>query len=93
MILGLVSEIADKVIVMYKGEMVECGYNERDIFKPQTSLYKGIAGCRPDASSKGKRLPVISDFLRRYQDGRYQLMGMQSGNRYQMVSSKKRMIF
>ena len=61
--LGLVSEIADKVIVMYKGEVVEAG-SIKDIFlNPQHPYTKALLSCRPDASSKGKRLPVISDFL------------------------------
>jgi peptide/nickel transport system ATP-binding protein len=61
--LGLVSEIADRVIVMYKGEAVETG-TIKDIFlNPQHPYTKALLSCRPDASSKGKRLPVISDFL------------------------------
>jgi peptide/nickel transport system ATP-binding protein len=61
--LGLVGEIADKVIVMYKGEVVEFG-NVKDIFlKPQHPYTKALLSCRPAANSKGKRLPVISDFL------------------------------
>ena len=61
--LGLVAEIADKVIVMYKGEVVESG-NIKEIFlNPQNAYTKALLSCRPDASSKGKRLPVISDFL------------------------------
>ncbi|HEY5369254.1 MAG TPA: ABC transporter ATP-binding protein [Hanamia sp.] len=61
--LGLVSEIADRVIVMYKGEVVEAG-SIKDIFlDPQHPYTKALLSCRPGASSKGKRLPVISDFL------------------------------
>lgn len=61
--LGLVSEIADKVIVMYKGEVVETG-TIKDIFiNPQHSYTKALLSCRPKASLKGKRLPVISDFM------------------------------
>ena len=61
--LGLVGEIADKVIVMYKGEVVEFG-TVKDIFlKPQHPYTKALLSCRPAANSKGKRLPVISDFL------------------------------
>ncbi len=61
--LGLVAEIADKVIVMYKGDVVEAG-SIKDIFLiPQHPYTKALLSCRPDASSKGKRLPVISDFL------------------------------
>ncbi len=61
--LVLVSEIADRVIVMYKGEAVETG-SIKDIFlNPQHPYTKALLSCRPDASSKGKRLPVISDFM------------------------------
>ncbi len=62
--LGLVAEIADKVIVMYKGEVVETG-EIKDIFKnPKHPYTQALLACRPDASAKGKRLPVISDFLK-----------------------------
>lgn len=61
--LGLVAEIADKVIVMYKGEVVECGSIKEIFLNPQHPYTKALLNCRPDASSKGKRLPVISDFL------------------------------
>ena len=61
--LGLVAEIADKVIVMYRGNIVEYG-GIRDIFiKPQHPYTKALLSCRPTANSKGKRLPIISDFL------------------------------
>jgi peptide/nickel transport system ATP-binding protein len=61
--LGLVSEIADKVIVMYKGEVVECGAIKNIFLNPQHPYTKALLSCRPGAASKGKRLPVISDFL------------------------------
>ncbi|MEO6134880.1 MAG: ABC transporter ATP-binding protein, partial [Ginsengibacter sp.] len=61
--LGLVAEIADKVIVMYQGSVVEAG-SIKDIFlRPQHPYTNALLSCRPKASSKGKRLPVISDFL------------------------------
>ena len=40
--LALVSEIADEVVVMYKGEIVEQGKTERYFFKPTRELYKSI---------------------------------------------------
>ena len=62
--LGLVAEIADKVIVMYKGNVVETG-EIKDIFAhPKHPYTKALLACRPNASSKGKRLPVISDFMK-----------------------------
>ncbi|MEO6894389.1 MAG: ABC transporter ATP-binding protein [Ginsengibacter sp.] len=61
--LGLVSEIADRVIVMYKGEVVESGLIKEIFLNPQNPYTKALLACRPNASSKGKRLPVISDYL------------------------------
>ena len=53
--LGLVGEIADKVIVMYKGEVVEFG-NVKDIFlHPKHPYTRALLSCRPTANSKGKR--------------------------------------
>jgi peptide/nickel transport system ATP-binding protein len=61
--LGLVSGIADEVAVMYKGQIVEYG-SVKDIFlNPQHPYTRALLSCRPVASSKGKRLPVISDFF------------------------------
>ena len=61
--LGLVAEIADKVVVMYKGELVESGSVKEIFLNPQHPYTKALLNCRPNATSKGKRLPVISDFL------------------------------
>jgi peptide/nickel transport system ATP-binding protein len=61
--LGLVAEIADKIIVMYKGEVVEFGATKEIFLNPKHPYTKALLSCRPDANSKGKRLPVISDFL------------------------------
>lgn len=61
--LGLVAEIADRVIVMYRGEVVETG-NIQDIFlRPKHPYTKALLSCRPSPDAKGKRLPVIDDFL------------------------------
>jgi peptide/nickel transport system ATP-binding protein len=61
--LGLVAAIADKVIVMYKGDVVESGGIKEIFQSPKHPYTKALLACRPDASAKGKRLPVISDFL------------------------------
>lgn len=61
--LGLVAEIADKVVVMYKGESVESGSVKEIFLNPKHPYTRALLNCRPNASSKGKRLPVIGDFL------------------------------
>lgn len=60
--LGVISEIADEVAVMYKGEIVERG-QVKDLFeKPQHPYTKGLLACRPSPSRRLKKLPVVSDF-------------------------------
>ena len=61
--LSLVAEIADKVIVMYKGSVVETGSVKDIFFTAQHPYTKALLACRPVLHSKGKRLPVVSDFL------------------------------
>ncbi len=46
--LGVIAEIADRVAVMYKGEIVEEG-DVRQIFeRPAHAYTKGLLACRPD---------------------------------------------
>ena len=61
--LGVVAEIADRVIVMYKGRIVEQG-PVRDIFRnPQHPYTKGLLACRPPLGYRLRRLPVVTDFM------------------------------
>ena len=61
--LSLVADVADEIIVMYKGEIVEHG-NTKDILKnPKHNYTKALLACKPGAFSKGKKLSVINDFL------------------------------
>lgn len=61
--LGVIAEIADKVIVMYKGKIVEQG-NALEIFtKPKHPYTKGLLACRPPLDYRMSRLPIVSDFM------------------------------
>lgn len=61
--LSLVSEIANRVLVMYKGEIVEQG-NAKVIFEhPQHNYTKALIASRPSLDFRLKRLPTIQDFL------------------------------
>ena len=63
--LGVVSEIADNIAVMYKGEIVE-NNSIKEIFRnPHHPYTKGLLACRPILHQKGERLPVVSDFLKK----------------------------
>ena len=78
--LALVAEIADRVIVMYQGEVVESGTIQEIFINPKHPYTKALLACRPDASMKGKRLPVISDFLAASNDSANQLVENWSEN-------------
>ncbi len=61
--LGVVSEIADNIAVMYKGKIVETNSRKEIFVNPQHPYTKGLLACRPVFHQKGERLPVVSDFL------------------------------
>ncbi|MDB5152065.1 MAG: transporter ATP-binding protein [Mucilaginibacter sp.] len=61
--LGVVSEIADRVIVMYKGEIVEEAPTKTIFSNPKHPYTKGLLACRPSPDHHLKKLPVIADFL------------------------------
>ncbi|MFT3824946.1 MAG: ABC transporter ATP-binding protein [Chitinophagaceae bacterium] len=61
--LGVVAEVADRAIVMYKGAIVEQGTVQQLFKAPQHPYTKGLLACRPVLHQKGERLPVVSDFM------------------------------
>lgn len=61
--LSLVSEIADDVLVMYKGEIVEQG-NAKEIFKnPSHNYTKALINSKPSLTKRLKKLPTVIDFM------------------------------
>ena len=61
--LALISEIANRVLVMYKGEIVEQG-DVSTIFKsPQHNYTKALIHSRPSLNTRLKTLPTIQDYL------------------------------
>ena len=61
--LGVIAEIADDVLVMYRGKMVEYG-PVLDIFsKPQHPYTKGLLACRPRLDTPYRKLPTVDDFM------------------------------
>ncbi len=61
--LGVVAEIADKVVVMYKGRIVEQGPAAEIYFRPQHPYTRALLACRPVLHPRGERLPVVSDYM------------------------------
>lgn len=61
--LSLISEIANRVLVMYKGEIVEQG-EVSSIFKTPEHIYtKALINSRPSLKTRLKTLPTIQDYL------------------------------
>lgn len=61
--LGVIAELADKVVVMYKGNIVEQG-TVWDIFNnPKHPYTKGLLACRPPLDKRYTFLPTVSDFM------------------------------
>ena len=60
--LALVSEYADKIIVMYKGEIVETGPATEILRHPAHNYTKALLACKPSPENKNKRLPIIEDY-------------------------------
>jgi peptide/nickel transport system ATP-binding protein len=61
--LSLVSELADRVIVMYKGEIVEQGDTISIFNQPTHNYTKALINARPSTDYRLKKLPTISDFM------------------------------
>lgn len=61
--LGVISEIADRVIVMHKGRIVESGLVDKVINEPQEAYTQGLVACRPPLGFRLDRLPTVGDFL------------------------------
>ncbi len=76
--LGVISQIADRVLVMYRGEIVEQGDTYKVLKNPQHQYTKGLLNCRPELNPNKKRLPVLSDFLE-----------LESSDKNQCIKEKK----
>lgn len=74
--LGVVSQIADEVLVMYKGNVVEQATAKEIFTNPQHPYTKGLLACRPSASQHLKTLPVIADFLKIEPNGQLTSTGL-----------------
>ncbi|MEI2739482.1 MAG: ABC transporter ATP-binding protein [Chitinophagaceae bacterium] len=61
--LGVVAEIADRAVVMYKGEIVEQNSVKEIFTNPLHPYTQALLACRPVNHERGKRLPVVSDFM------------------------------
>jgi len=67
--LGVVAQIANRIIVLYKGNIVEQG-DVKEIFKnPQHPYTQGLLACRPSLDKRLKTLPTVSSFMEAHERG------------------------
>jgi peptide/nickel transport system ATP-binding protein len=61
--LGVVADVADRVVVMYRGKIVEQGSVLSIFENPSHPYVKGLLACRPTFETKYRVLPTVDDFL------------------------------
>ncbi|MES2478077.1 MAG: ABC transporter ATP-binding protein [Bacteroidota bacterium] len=61
--LALTAEIADDIMVMHKGTCIEYGNAKEILTAPKADYTKALLSCRPNINNKGKKLPVIADYM------------------------------
>jgi peptide/nickel transport system ATP-binding protein len=61
--LGVIAEIADRVIVMYRGKIVEQGTVWEIFTNPKHPYTKGLLACKPKLDFRVQKLPIVSDFM------------------------------
>ena len=61
--LGVVSEIADRVAIMYRGEIMEQNTATNIFNHPQHPYTKALIACRPAMHPKNEKLPTVNDFM------------------------------
>ncbi|WP_031426568.1 ABC transporter ATP-binding protein [Flavimarina sp. Hel_I_48] len=62
--LALISEIADRVVVMYKGKIVEEGTAEAVFKNPQKEYTKALIHAKPEMEERLRKLPTVADFMK-----------------------------
>jgi len=60
---GVVAEVADRVVIMWQGEVVEQGTVEHIFAHAEHPYTKGLLACRPRIGEHRERLPTIADFI------------------------------
>ncbi len=61
--IGVLAEISDELLVLYKGKLMETGTVRQIINNPRHPYTKGLMACRPTLEMKRKKLPTVQDFL------------------------------
>jgi len=72
--LGVISEVANRVVVMQKGKIIEEGSTKNIFQNPKEAYTKGLIACRPTLDVKTSRLPTVTDFIEGREDSLKKLL-------------------
>lgn len=61
--LALVSEISDRVVVMYQGKIVEQNSAKKLFLQPKETYTKALLASKPSTTERLKKLPTVKNFL------------------------------
>ena len=75
--LQILQELADRIFVMFRGEIIEKGTANQIFNHPNHPYTKALAASRPPLDKRLSRLPVISDFM--------SITEGENGNAYQII--------
>ncbi len=64
--LALVKQLANRVLVLYQGEIVESGSAKTLFSTPKHPYTRGLLFARPKMSERLERLPTLQDYKRDY---------------------------
>ena len=67
--LGVIAELADEVVVMYKGKLVEKGPALQVFSSPNHPYTRGLLACRPPLDVRVRELPTRKYFMTEDEDG------------------------
>ncbi len=85
--LGVIGDIADDVVVMYRSNVVEQNHAKEIFHSPKHPYTKGLLACRPKLGANPKRLLTVSDFMD--EQGREKTVTAQRVEVFEKGSEKK----
>ncbi len=61
--LGVIAQMANRILVMYQGKIVEYGETKAILNAPKHPYTKGLLACKPPLNYRLSRLPTINNFM------------------------------
>jgi len=75
--LGVVAEIANRVVVMKEGEIVEENRTEQIFKNPKHPYTKGLIACRPNTEFRYIKLPTVADFMEKQGEFKAEIISLE----------------